>query len=167
MSGQDKYNIRIISTPSAKVRSTPVMVVLELLNKMRENKVIHSAMLSENASASFVIHFKALLDCRDMLLESLNENSTNVVASALAKLNTLILQNKSWDPRYEKTVAYVLSMLIEQNEKDYNAVQDESVEKDYNAVQDQSKSRFRRTLAYRPNLTHPQPYRERYLRSIA
>ena len=80
MSGQDKYNIRIISTQSAKVRSTPVMVVLELLNKMRENKVIHSAMLSENASASFVIHFKALLDCRDMLLESLNENSTNVVA---------------------------------------------------------------------------------------
>ena len=159
MSGQDKYNIRIISTQSAKVRSTPVMVVLELLNRMRENKVIHSAMLSENASASFVIHFKALLDCRDMLLESLNENSTNVVASALAKLNTLILQNKSWDPRYEKTVAYVLSMLIEQNET--------YTEKDYNAVQDQSKSRFRRTLAYRPDLTHPKSYQGRYLRSIA
>ena len=79
---------------------------------------------------------------------------------ALEKLNTLISKNTSWDPRYERTVAYVLWKLIEKNTIPYDQT-------DYNAVQDQSKSRFRRTLAYRPNLTHPKSYQGRYLRSIA
>ena len=150
MSGRDTYIVNT-SAQRAKVRS-----VLEVLNRMRENEIIHPV----TESSSFVVHFQALLDCRDVLIESLNEISTNAVATALEKLHTLMSKNTSWDPRYENTVGYVMWTLIMRNATFYDHT-------DFNAVQDQSKSRLRRTSAYRPNLNQPQSYRARYLPSVS